>query len=612
MQTQRVHLPRRGRHVLLALLLATVLALVPGAASAQSDGEAITDYQVRITVQADATMQVVEDITYDFGPNQRRGIIRDLVVREAFDGTNERVYAIDDISVRTGPDTPGDVQVSDEGGFRRVRIGDPDVVISGVHRYQIAYTVRGGPRSFPDHDELFWDAVGNLWSVPIAAAAVTVDVPAEVTQVLCFAGPQGSNVPCDRAGSAGASATFAHDGLRAGEGLTVVVGMPAGTFVPPAEPILEELWTPAFGFRPTPVRAGLASLIAIAGVGGFALLAWRHGRDRAFVGSAVDQALGSTTGQEERRGFGRLQAGTVEFVPPDGIRPGQVGTLVDERVNLVDVTATIVDLAVRGWLRIVERPDSGLFSRPDYELHRVPTGGTGRLLGYEQLILDSLFATGPVVVLSELKYRWRPQLAKVQEAIYDDLVAQGWYRTSPERTRVGWRALGILLLILGAAATLFLMMIGWGLVGVAVFAAGVTLSVVANRMPARTAKGTAMLTRVLGFKRLFTEGLEDARARFAEQQGIFSEYLPFAVVFGMTDRWARAFEGLGADQLGTGGWYTGPNAFTAVAIAHAVNGFDTATVGTLYASQPSSSSSSGFGGGGFSGGGGGGGGGSSW
>jgi uncharacterized membrane protein len=152
----------------------------------------------------------------------------------------------------------------------------------------------------------------------------------------------------------------------------------------------------------------------------------------------------------------------------------------------------------------------------------------------------------------------------------------------------------------------------FGLVPLAVFVTGIALLAAGGRMPARTGKGSAMYSRTVGFRRLFDEGEEDTRQRFAEKQGIFSEYLPYAIVFGCTQRWARAFEGLDAEQLGAASWFSGPNVFSAFALASAIDDFDTRATGTLYASQPSSSSSSGFSGGGFSGGGGGGGGGGSW
>jgi uncharacterized membrane protein len=177
-----------------------------------------------------------------------------------------------------------------------------------------------------------------------------------------------------------------------------------------------------------------------------------------------------------------------------------------------------------------------------------------------------------------------------------------------------WHLLGVAVIVVGIIATVITAVFSsFGLIPLAIVLTGIVLLAVGGRMPARTGKGSAMLSRVEGFRRLFDEGEEDTRQRFAEKQGIFSQYLPYAIVFGCTKKWAKAFEGLSADQLGSASWYSGTsNAFGAFAIASALDDFDTRATGTLYASQPSSSSASGFSGGGFSGGGGGGGGGGSW
>src|SRR6185295_14107226 len=112
--------------------------------------------------------------------------------------------------------------------------------------------------------------------------------------------------------------------------------------------------------------------------------------------------------------------GPVEFIPPDSIRPGQVGTLLDEHANLLDVTASIVDLAVRGWLTITELEPTGLFHRnADYELTETGTG-KGELLPYEKKLLTELFRTGSTVKLSDLKYQFRAGLTKIQDGLYDD------------------------------------------------------------------------------------------------------------------------------------------------------------------------------------------------
>jgi uncharacterized membrane protein len=169
----------------------------------------------------------------------------------------------------------------------------------------------------------------------------------------------------------------------------------------------------------------------------------------------------------------------------------------------------------------------------------------------------------------------------------------------------------VIALLVGIALTVVVALTtSFGLVPLALVITAIALLATAGRMPSRTAKGTAMLSRVRGFRRLFDEGEEDTRARFAEQKDIFSQYLPYAIVFGCTKKWAKVFEGMAAEELGTD-WYSGSHPLNALYLAHAVDHFGTAATGTMYASMPSSSGSSGFSGG-FSGGGGGGGGGGSW
>jgi uncharacterized membrane protein len=218
------------------------------------------------------------------------------------------------------------------------------------------------------------------------------------------------------------------------------------------------------------------------------------------------------------------------------------------------------------------------------------------------------------VLLSDLKYEFIGPIGEVTAALYDDVIAQGWYKRSPANTRLAWRAAGIALAGVGIGITALLAAFTeFGLIPIGIAIAGVLLFALGGQMPARTAKGSAMLSRIRGFRRLFDEGEQDVRERFAEQQGIFSEYLPYAIVFGCTEKWARVFEGLDAQQLGTASWYVSPYVFSALTFSHAIDHFGVAATGTLYTSEPSSSSSSGFSsGGGFSGGGGGGGGGGSW
>ncbi len=65
--------------------------------------------------------------------------------------------------------------------------------------------------------------------------------------------------------------------------------------------------------------------------------------------------LWSTRGRDPRVG-----PVAVQYAPPEGMSPAEAGTLVDEIAAMRDITATIVDLAVRGYIVIEEKEKSGM------------------------------------------------------------------------------------------------------------------------------------------------------------------------------------------------------------------------------------------------------------
>ena len=601
------HLGRRAVLTFSALAALVLLGIGVGPAGAQPGTERVTAYDVEILVEATGSMLVTETIDYDFASNNRHGIIREIPVRTGYDSRYERIFPMKVLSVTGSPGTPDEYQAETAGNFKRLKIGDPDREITGAHRYTMVYRVDAALNGFPTHDELYWSAIGTESPVPIERATVRVTTPSDVTQVACFGGGRGSRLPCSEADRAGTRAAFSQSGLGRGEGITVVVGFTKGA-VPTPVPVLDERWsfTRAFSATPFTVGASLALLVAV--VLGVVRLAWRTGRDRRYAGSAVDAAF-ATAGQEEpvRPSFGPWGAEEtpVEFVPPDSLRPGQVGTLVDEAANPLDITATIVDLAVRGHLRIDEIPKKGFFGKADWTLTKLKEGDD--LREYERAVLDGLFTDGDEVKLSGLRNTFADRLKKVQEALYDDVIAEGWFVGRPDRVRLRWRIIGGVAVVLAVGVLVLLAAFTYaGLIGVPLVVGAVALLASANRMPRRTAKGTGVLRRVEGFRRFIDESEKD-RARFAEQQHLFSEYLPYAIVFGATEKWARAFAGLDG-ELPAPSWYGGSSSFTVNGFSQSIDGFAVTSAGTITSTPAGSSGFSG----GFSGGGGGGGSVGSW
>ena len=276
------------------------------------------------------------------------------------------------------------------------------------------------------------------------------------------------------------------------------------------------------------------------------------------------------------------------------------------------MSATIVDLAVRGFLIIQEIPKEGLFGKPDWRLVRLEASADA-LLPYERLLLDGLFHDGGDVTLSSLRTTFVQRLQSVEDSLYSNAKQEGWYTARPDKVRGRWVLSGLGLLVLAIAVAVGLAMFtGLGLIGIALVLVGCVFLFGAGRMPARTAKGTAMLRRVRGFRQVI-ETADRYFARWAEQENVFPTMLPYAIVFGLTDKWAAAFASLAQDPTSTPAmaWYIPHAAGSLGSFAESIDGFTVATSGTI-AATPAGSGSSGFGGGGFSGGGGGGGGGGSW
>ncbi len=266
-------------------------------------------------------------------------------------------------------------------------------------------------------------------------------------------------------------------------------------------------------------------------------------------------------------------AGTVavRFSPPDGLTPGLCGTVLDGRADVVDVSSTLIDLAVRGYYTIVALPDGSDAAdgatgsdtpaggpkkksekKPhagDWELVRSDKAPGPELLDFERKLLTALFAAGPSVRLSQLKTDFGMTMRQAQVDLYREVVDRGWYAKHPlDRNRrlgcLGWplALLGIVVAVAVAASASMRAKYGWWPMAVPaglLLSAGLLLWGGRGRTP-RTAYGTAARIQTLGFKEYLTKAEAD-QIRFEEAADIFSRYLPYALIFGVADRWAKLF-----------------------------------------------------------------------
>lgn len=599
--------PRRLPAIPLVVLLLAVLATPVARAD---EGWLIERLTITFDIQPDGTVQATEAVDVDFRDQPHHGIFREFRDRFFYDETRLREYPIDLISVTGADGRPHEVKESRDGALRRFQIGDPDRTIVGKQTYRLVYRLEQALNGFADHDELYWNATG-AWQIPIARASVVVTAPAgAINRVDCFQGPAGSREHCDTRFTPERAVFAATRPLADGEEMTIVTGLRKGAVAEPAPRLVARPREVTQFFQASIPHLAFAGLTLAAVLGGIGILWWRVGRDRRYI------ALGYSgeDGREETVPLLGARPIAVEFEPPEKIRPGQMGLLVDERADTLDVTATIIDLAVRGYLKITEIPRTGWFGQKDWQIDRLKEADAA-LLEYERIVLDGLFErTGlldskPSTKLSELKKKFYDDLKKAKDALYRDAVGRGWFPRSPVSVRLIWRLLGVLAAGAGVALTFYLgRWWGAGLIGLPVVVGGVLLAIFSRAMPRRTAAGRTMLQRTLGFAR-YMRTAETHQQAFAERANIFTAYLPYAIAFKCVDQWARAFKDIDMQQA-TAGWYLGSSGFNASSFSSTVGSFSSSASNAI-ASTPGGSGGSGFGGG-SSGGGGGGGGGGGW
>ncbi len=306
---------------------------------------------------------------------------------------------------------------------------------------------------------------------------------------------------------------------------------------------------------------------------GWLVSRYRH-RDLVYVG--LPPGLVPAPGQrvrERRVSPGPEYRGEipVAFTPPRDLRPGLVGTIVDGSVDARDVTATIVDLAVRGWLRIRAldrhgeqvRDTGGRPQGRDWELVKSQTRPEDRLSPMESDLLRATFEHGPVARMSDFARRADDRYRRAQVALYEQALANGWYSRHPRARGSGSLGCGLVALGLGLGLLLALSRPSvWSVVaGLMAAAAFWVLPLVVRGRTPRTALGSAVRVQALGFKK-YLETAEAHQLRYEEAVGTFSRYLPYAIVFGVADHWARVFAQLarearrdGVDLLGDVTWF---------------------------------------------------------
>ncbi|MBI3478062.1 MAG: DUF2207 domain-containing protein [Acidobacteria bacterium] len=570
------------------ILCVLMLGSVPSISAAQSRNWRIADFKDTISISADGSALISEKITLVF-VGQWHGIHRTIPVEyPGPHGTNYTLF-LDVKSVTSEDGSKLKYDSSKSGDFRDLKIFIPGAE-DATRVVNIDYLVRNGIRAFDDHDEFYWNVTGNDWPVPIDHASAFVTFPdgaANGLRAQAFTGLYGSAERGATSEVRGADATFeTNNPLSMREGMTIDIFIPKG--------ILKE-------------TSALTKFFWFLGSNPIVFL--------PFLTFAVMFGLWHTVGKDPDPGVSVAPL----YEPPKGFTPAEVGTLIDDSTDPRDITSTIVDLAVRGYIKIEEKVDTFLvFKKKDYLFHLLkPREQWGSdVCPHERVMLENVFAGGSETRLSELKNRFYTAIPIIQQDIMAALKTKGMYMLDPGSAN-GYSIVAVVVIGLLIAGLQYL---GWMnlfnsvplLIGVGLISAGVWW-LFAREMTAKTVLGARTVVAVLGFQEFMNRVDADRIKRLPPDT--FEKYLAYAMALGVEQHWAQAFAGIIKDPPN---WYVGStpySGFNPIFFSSSMHSMASDMHQVFVSAPRSSSSGSGFsggGGGGFSGGGFGGGGGSAF
>jgi len=538
----------------------------------------IADFHSTITVDQTGGAFVIERITVVFS-GQYNGIYRTIPVEyPGPNGTNYHLI-LNVVSVADDAGQSLKYESTRTGAYRKLKIyvpGAEDTTKTVV----ISYSVPNATRFFDDHDEFYWNVTGNDWPVPIDHAAALVQFPANTAGSLraqAFTGVYGSQEGEATSNVDGNRVEFeTTNPLPMRGGLTIDVYIPPGGITQPS----------------SLTRAGWF----LRGNPGILIPVW------AFI---VMFVMWYTLGRDPDPGVSVAPM----YEPPKGMTPAESGALIGDTVHPRDITATLVDLAVKGYIKIHETQDQGiLFHHKDYNFERLKNADSS-LASHEQVMMNNLFDGGDQTTLSHLKNRFYTAIPVMTQDIKAELKNKNMYLVDPDSAHA-YTFVGALIIaapfalmqwlsavnLLDSPATLFL--------GAAI---GVAIIFLFGRvMSAKSVLGGRTAVQVLGFQEFMNRVDADRLKRMPPDT--FEKYLPYAMALGVEHQWAKAFAGIMQTPpswyVPYGGYGPGYPMFNPILFTNNMGMMSSAAHDVFVSAPRASSTGSGFGGGGFSSGGG--------
>jgi len=571
-----------------------IALLITNTFSLFSQSERVLSFHSDIEVDTSSTITVKESIKiYANGSVFKRGITR-TIPTVSVDSSGKSVkldYKI--LSIERDGST-SKYHTEKESGAITIYVGESDVFLNeGEYEYTITYRMNGQIRFFDTYDEIYWNVNGFDWELPFGQVSSKITLPTggSIIQNACYTGSYGSNnTNCIAAIIANNSIRFTADNLRAGENLTVAVGFNKGIVNQPPPP-------------PPPTFLQKYGALILSGLISLMLLLY-YGF--TWLKFGIDPPKPTVYPQ---------------FEAPNKMTPASVGMLDKFRYHGDLITGTILNLAVKGYLKIEEDTQKfafGIFKSKQFIIHKLKED-TGILNDEERVLFSKLFLSTSTVTLDG-KYD-----SKIQSAVsafksslkkqHNSLIYQGFnlkFWIVPILTIIAYVFLFIFL------AAQYFQGENDMLIFFLFMAVNIVFFLIYQYLIRKPAVEKLRIKSLIdGFKMYMSAAEEKQIAHFNPPDltpEIFEKLLPYAVVLGAEDVWGDKFQNLIdkslIDKSYQPTWYAGGHIGNFSTFNHSLNSSLSNSL-SKSATAPSSSGS-GSGGGGFSGGGGGGGGGGGW
>ncbi len=565
--------------------------------SIASASEQIDLFASKLEVNQDLSLSIDETITYST-TEEKHGIYRYLPYIYNHDGY-KKVLPIKDFKVSVDDQlVKFDIKKDDQ--FLLIKIGDPNTTFTGTKKYHLSYRVVNAVEVVNNQVGLLWDVTGEGWQVPIVNSRAEISSQfAQIENADCIVGAVGSQ-------ETNCILTIADDHQKAlmsstkvieyGDNFTFLLQLSKNNQLNiPSKLAIFIDW---LKYNWSLLLLPLPLLL---------MLVWwfKQGRDIQFISSNIFN-LDETRPTKYRAWLSKAREPMV-YAPLKDLTPGEAGALVDEKVDIQDVVAEILELARKKYLKIVVKEEKKFFStKRKYEFIKLKNDSS-KLPKVQSYLLKKIFKKKKNVSLDDLKGSFYTSVAKAKTMLEEQLMNKKVYRAKPSKDKVTG-VTAFFVLSIAVAFIIFKTYLPINIIWpIFVLLVQVPFGVMlASNLAQKTAVGTNLWLQARGLRKTIKYG--KWRVKINEKKLFIENILPFAVSLGVVQQLYKDMKELEIEV---------PKYFDAYGLSslNSLNMIDNFSkeIASDISYNPSSSSSSSFSGGGFSSGsGGGGGGGGSW